>query len=168
MGPDTPWWERMLIEMATDPTSSIGPAGMAVGPAKSAGGLLGRLLGGVADDMAAAASRMAANAARGRAFETAVLKALGVAGSGPKVRIPSLSGSARFRVPDALTDSALIEIKSGVTELKLTSQLDDFAKFAQETGRKFILVVQQGATISDDLLRLQKNGGVTILYAQVP
>jgi hypothetical protein len=50
----------------------------------------------------------------GKEFESSILKALGIGSAGPKLRIPSLTGTARFRVPDALTDRSLIEIKGGV------------------------------------------------------
>src|SRR5262249_14112640 len=50
-------------------------------------------------------------------------EAAGVAGS--KVRIPSLSGTAKYRVPDQLTDTALTEVKN-TARVSFTNQLRDF------------------------------------------
>jgi hypothetical protein len=50
-----------------------------------------------------------------------------------KVRIPSATGTAAYRIPDALTSTTLTEVKN-VAALSNTSQLQDFLSYAQSTG----------------------------------
>jgi hypothetical protein len=57
-------------------------------------------------------------------------RALGIAGEqavgvGSKTRIPSLTGTAKYRIPDQLTSTTLGEVKN-VSHLSLTRQLTDF------------------------------------------
>ncbi len=83
----------------------------------------------------------------------------GVAGA--KVRIPSLTGTAQFRVPDALTQSTLIEVKNAA-RVGLTSQIRDFVRFSEATNRNFVLVVRSGARISRPLQRLIDEGRIIL------
>ncbi len=123
---ETPW-DAFNVGLGGASLAANIVSGNVGGAALDAGGLLLDLAatalpgipGGASSSIRAARTARAAarqiriNASRGRAFEGAVLKALGIGRVGPKVRIQSLTGTARFRVPDALTDRALIEIKSG-------------------------------------------------------
>jgi hypothetical protein len=98
--------------------------------------------------------------------EAAALKALGIGKAGPKIRIPSLTGTARYRIPDALTDASLIEIKGGISELRLTDQIKDFSLYAQKEQLQFILIVRQGTKIADDLLKFAQQHKVVIFQAK--
>lgn len=76
-----------------------------------------------------------------------------------KRRIPSLSGTARFRVPDILTEVELIEVKN-VRRLALTSQLLDFAEYAQAQGITFVLVTRFDTVLAPDLAGLVASGRI--------
>jgi len=76
-----------------------------------------------------------------------------------KRRVPSLSGSARFRVPDILTDTELIEVKN-VARLALTPQLDDFARFAVASGLTFVLLTRFDTILSPELQELVDAGRI--------
>lgn len=71
--------------------------------------------------------------------------------TGPKTRIPSLSGTARYRIPDELTATTLREVKN-VQRLqtggRAGEQLQDFSDFSRLTGRQCALCVRQGTQIS--------------------
>jgi restriction endonuclease fold toxin 7 of polymorphic toxin system len=76
-----------------------------------------------------------------------------------KRRIPSLSGSARFRVPDILTDVELIEVKN-VRRLALTPQLRDFADYATAEGITFVLVTRFDTVLAPELAALVAGGRI--------
>ena len=101
------------------------------------------------------------NAIAGARFEKAALASLGVADAA-KVRIASLTGTAAYRVPDALTAKSLIEVKR-VAKLGLTNQLKDFAAFARETGREFVLVVRKDTVLTKELEKTAADGAVRVV-----
>jgi hypothetical protein len=76
-----------------------------------------------------------------------------------KTRIPSLSGTARFRVPDILTDTALIEVKN-VSRLALTPQLEDFLSFADSSRISFVLLTRFDTVLAPDLAQLVTDGRI--------
>jgi hypothetical protein len=76
-----------------------------------------------------------------------------------KRRIPSLSGSARFQVPDILTGSELIEIEN-VKRLALTPQLLDLCQFAAMSGLTFVLVTRFDTILAPDLRALIDTGRI--------
>jgi RHS repeat-associated protein len=91
-------------------------------------------------------------------------RALGIAGEeavgvGAKTRIPSLTGTAKYRIPDQLTSTTLGEVKN-VSHLSLTRQLTDFHLFSQQTGRQFILYKRPNTTFSGPLQNLINNGSI--------
>jgi hypothetical protein len=86
----------------------------------------------------------------GKAGENAV----GIVGS--KVRMPSLTGTASYRIPDRLTATTLEEVKN-VQSLSLTRQLMDFNLFSQQTGRQFIIYTN-ATKISGPLQSLEDQG----------
>ena len=97
---------------------------------------------------------------------TATARALGVAGEnavgiGSKVRIPSLSGTAKFRIPDGLTSTTLTEVKN-VAHQSLTRQLRGFHMFSQQTGRQFILYTRPTTTFSRPLQNLINQGQIIV------
>lgn len=97
-------------------------------------------------------------------------RALGIAGEqaigvGSKTRIPSLTGTAKYRIPDQLTSTTLGEVKN-VSHLSLTRQLMDFHMFSQQTGSQFILHTRPNTTFSGPLQNLINNG--SIITKQIP
>jgi hypothetical protein len=76
-----------------------------------------------------------------------------------KRRIPSLTQTARFRIPDILTPTELIEIKN-VARLRLTHQLIDFARFAQVEGLTFVLVTRFDTKMTPQLRALIDQGQI--------
>lgn len=76
-----------------------------------------------------------------------------------KRRIPSLSGTARFRVPDILTDTELIEVKN-VARLALTPQLLDFVSYAEASGVVFVLLTRFDTVLAPDLAKLIQDGRI--------
>jgi hypothetical protein len=91
-------------------------------------------------------------------------RALGIAGEeavgvGAKTRIPSLTGTAKYRIPDQLTSTTLGEVKN-VSHLSLTRQLTDFHLFSQQTGRQFILYTRPNTNFSRPLQNLINNGSI--------
>jgi hypothetical protein len=76
------------------------------------------------------------------------LDALGITQN--TTRIPSMTGTAAYRVPDALSDVVLTEVKN-VSRLGLTPQIQDFMYYATQTGRRFDLYVRQGTVLTREL-----------------
>jgi len=92
------------------------------------------------------------------------VRALGIAGEeavgvGAKTRIPSLTGTAKYRIPDQLTSTTLVEVKN-VGHLSLTRQLTDFHLFSQQTGRQFLLYTRTNTTFSGPLQNLINNESI--------
>jgi len=67
-------------------------------------------------------------------------------------RIPSMTGTAAYRIPDALhnTQRFIGEIKN-VRRLSFTRQLRDYVLYAQTRGYRFDLMVRQGTKLSQPL-----------------
>jgi RHS repeat-associated protein len=91
-------------------------------------------------------------------------RALGIAGEeavgiGNKIRIPSLTSTANYRIPDLLTTNTLGEVKN-VGHQSLTRQLVDFHLYSQQTGRQFILYTRPNTTFSGPLQNLINNGSI--------
>jgi hypothetical protein len=76
-----------------------------------------------------------------------------------KCRIPSLTGSARYRVPDILTDNEIIEVKN-VARLSLTPQLADFTRFAESSSRAFVLITRFDTILTSELQGLVDEGRI--------
>jgi hypothetical protein len=98
-------------------------------------------------------------------------RALGVAGEeavgvGEKTRIPSLTGTAEYRIPDQLTSTTLVEVKN-VSHQTLTKQLMDFHLYSQQTGRQFILYTRPNTTFSGPLQNLINNGSILNMYIPI-
>ncbi len=79
-----------------------------------------------------------------------------------KTQIPSLTGTANYRVPDGLTDTTLTEVKN-VKYLYLSSQLKDFYLFSQGEGISFDLIVRSSTVLSPQLQGLVDSGAITLL-----
>jgi RHS repeat-associated protein len=89
--------------------------------------------------------------------------AVGISGS--KETIPSLTGTAKFRVPDRLTPITLDEVKN-VQRLSYTRQIKDFRLFSQVTNRQFTIFVRPTTTFSGPLRKLIEEG--TIFTQNIP
>jgi hypothetical protein len=72
--------------------------------------------------------------------------------TGPKERIPSLTGTAGYRVPDGLTQVTIEEVKNAA-KLSINNQLRDFLLYAKATGRTFILYVRSNTKLVGELQR---------------
>jgi hypothetical protein len=76
-----------------------------------------------------------------------------------KQRIPSLNGTAHFRIPDILTEHELIEVKN-VGRLALTPQLVDFLSFSETSGITFVLVTRFDTELAPELQELIDTGRI--------
>jgi hypothetical protein len=81
-------------------------------------------------------------------------------------RIPSLTGTASYRIPDELNASVLGEVKN-VSSLSYTSQLQDFELYAQQQGLTFNLYVRGSTTLSGPL-QAEVNAGNINLIRSLP
>ena len=110
------------------------------------------------------AARLAENARRGKAFEKAILKAFELQKNTRGIK--SASGSAQFRIPDALTRDLLVEVK-GVKQLNLTKQVRDFIDFAADDGRQVVIAVKDSTKISRGFREFIETGQVIIVRVKV-
>jgi hypothetical protein len=81
--------------------------------------------------------------------------------AGVKVRIPSYTKTAHYRIPDVLTVNELIEIKN-VRRQGLSNQLVDFLLYAEHTGRRFVLCVRDDAMLSERLRKAIREGRIVL------
>lgn len=86
-------------------------------------------------------------------------EAVGIVGA--KTRIPSLTGTATYRIPDRLTALTLEEVKN-VQRLGLTNQIKDFNLFSQQTGRQFIIYTRSNTTYTAPMQNLINQGQVVL------
>ncbi len=77
-------------------------------------------------------------------------------------QIPSLSGTAAYRIPDELTSSVIGEVKN-VSYLSYTSQLRDFAAYAQQQGLTFSLYVRSSTRLSAPLQSAVDAGDINLV-----
>ena len=94
--------------------------------------------------------------ATGRAGEAAS----GIVGN--TQRIPSLSGTAAYRIPDELGAGVLGEVNN-VSSLSYTSQLRVFAAYAQQEGLQFNLYVRGSTTLSGPLQTAVDSGSMNLI-----
>lgn len=80
-----------------------------------------------------------------------------------KQQIESLTGSAKYRIPDVLTPSTIEEVKN-VARQHLSRQLKDYILYAQKTGRQFILHTRRSTKLSKPLQDLVDQGVVVPKY----
>jgi hypothetical protein len=77
-------------------------------------------------------------------------------------RVPSASGTAAYRIADELNASVLGEVKN-VLRLSSTSQLRDFATYADDIGLQFNLTVRVGTQLSWLLQRAVDSGAINLI-----
>jgi len=82
--------------------------------------------------------------------------------TGPKERIPSLTGTAEYRVPDGLTKVTIEEVKNAA-KLSINNQLRDFLAYANATGRTFILWVRPNTVLVGELKKLVNDGLIKVV-----
>ena len=82
-----------------------------------------------------------------------------------KKHIPSLSGTARYRIPDYLnkTEKVIGEVKN-VKKLTYTNQINDFVQYAWKEDYTFILKVRRNTKFDDKLMTLIELGAIVIMY----
>lgn len=78
-----------------------------------------------------------------------------------------MTGSAAFRVPDAITATTVTEVKN-VSSLSLTSQIEDFLLYSQREGLTFNLIVRSNTTLSGPLQTLVDSGQVNLVRMLPP
>jgi hypothetical protein len=80
-------------------------------------------------------------------------------------RITSLTGTARYRIPDVLDHSARVigEMKN-VGSLSYTNQLRDFAAYAQQSGYTFELWVRPTTQLSGPLQQAVGQGQIILRF----
>jgi hypothetical protein len=100
---------------------------------------------------------------------TALARQLGAEGerlsgidAAAKVRIPSATGTAAYRIPDALTETTLTEVKN-VARLGYSNQLQDFAAYASGNGRALNLIVRQNTVLTRGLQDLVDSGEINLI-----
>jgi RHS repeat-associated protein len=76
-------------------------------------------------------------------------------------RIESMSGTAKYRIPDELTATSLTEVKN-VARQGMTSQIVDFLAYSENTGRNFTLVVRPSTVLSSAVQDAVKAGRITL------
>jgi hypothetical protein len=126
-------WTNFLMRGAYESSLAFGDYNIYTGYPKGSGALapptidpIDILAGGLAGFAKSGLSQAAA-----RQTGTSLARTLGIAGeeavgiSAAKVRIPSLTGTAKYRIPDKLTPASLEEVKN-VKTLSLTNQIKDF------------------------------------------
>jgi hypothetical protein len=86
-------------------------------------------------------------------------RAVGTLGS--KVRIESLTGMAKYRIPDKLTASTLTEVKN-VSRLSYTRQLRDFNLYSQKYSLEFELFTRPNTKLSGPLLNQIRKGNIIL------
>lgn len=80
-----------------------------------------------------------------------------------KTRIPSLSNTAKYRIPDELLqdEKVLREIKNVSTQ-SYTRQLKDFNEWSKQNGYQFVLEVRPGAKLSGPLEEAINKGDIIL------
>jgi hypothetical protein len=89
--------------------------------------------------------------------------------TGSKPRIPSLTGTANYRIPDELTPTTLREIKNRA-EFVWTPQLQDFALFtqAQNPPLQFVIEIRQNTVIGPTVQQYLQLNKVNIVPSLPP
>ena len=110
----------------------------------------------------------AAGAGSAELSGTALAQSLGQAGedavgiAGPKVSI-EIPGSGQIRIPDALTESTLTEVKNAGS-LSFTQQLRDFTTYSQAKGLDFQLYVRPSTQLSGPLQQAITSGQIKLNF----
>jgi len=82
-------------------------------------------------------------------------------------RIPSLTGTANYRIPDVLDRArapGIIGDVKNVAQLSYSKQLRDFSAFAQQNGLRFELTVRRNTRLSAPLQQAVSRGEIVLKY----
>jgi hypothetical protein len=78
-------------------------------------------------------------------------------------RIPSFSGSAKYRIPDGLNAvTGVLEEVKNVKRLSLSNQLRDSLAYAQHQGYRFELIVRTNTILSSELDAVVQRGDIIL------
>src|ERR1051325_3735841 len=83
-----------------------------------------------------------------------------------KVRIPSLTNTAVYRIPDILSDTELIEIKN-VKRQRFTYQIKDFLLYCKQTNRQLVLFIRPDIKLSNELRGRVEKGEIEIRHLSI-
>jgi RHS repeat-associated protein len=147
--------------------AAAGAAGAATTAAEVAAGASGTA---AAANTACGGDMCASEAQSASQTATAAAQALGKAGEAAAnivkntVRIPSLTQTANYRIPDQLLPNLniLSEVKN-VQYLGLTNQIEDFLMYAEQQGYVFQLFVRESTRLSGPLMALEEAGRIVVL-----
>jgi hypothetical protein len=78
-------------------------------------------------------------------------------------RIPSLTGTSSYRVPDVLNSTTIGEVKN-VASQSYTSQLRDDVLYAQKYGLTFELTVRRTTELSGPLAEAVSRGEIILNF----
>ncbi|MFL9484507.1 putative toxin [Chitinophagaceae bacterium LWZ2-11] len=78
-------------------------------------------------------------------------------------KIPSLTGTAAYRVLNGLANTTLSEVEN-VAKQSLTSQIKDFAQYSQQNGLNFELHVRESTQLSKPLQQQVLNGNIKLKF----
>ena len=79
----------------------------------------------------------------------------------PKVRIPSVTGTAAYRTPDLTRPTFILDAKN-VKRLKVTPQIIDFAEHAASNGLHFAIITNKTAKITPAMRGMMNAGLVSV------
>jgi RHS repeat-associated protein len=84
-------------------------------------------------------------------------------------RIPSLTGTANYRIPDVLDRAVGVigEVKN-VQNLSYTSQIRDFVSYGQQAGLRFELIVRPTTQITAPLQEAVSQGNIFLRFLPTP
>ena len=141
--------------------SLAGAAGSAAGAAATEASIQG-ILKGLA--VTTAGGTLAFRTSGGVGPVNAGLNAeLRVGFSGPKQKIPSVTGYAKFRVPDRVTELTIEEVKN-VLRVSRTRQIDDYLQYCKQTGRTLVLWVRPTTKVAKTLKRYMSEGTLRLEF----
>mgnify|MGYP000047590335 FL=1 len=131
--------------------STVGTGGVSAGASFVARNI-SSAVGNLASTAPKVASKMQQVATKGKAGEA--LSGL----TKNTIRIPSLTGTAHYRIPDGLTRTVLSEVKNYTGTLSYTNQLKDFVLFAQSQTPQLEIHLYTNASLTGPLQQLVDSG----------
>lgn|SRR5574337_2138222 len=78
-----------------------------------------------------------------------------------KARVPSATRTAKYRIPDVLTDTELVEIKN-VQYQAMTNQLKDFLTYCAGSNRRLVLCIRDDARLSAEITSCIERGEIEL------
>jgi RHS repeat-associated protein len=78
-------------------------------------------------------------------------------------RIPSITQTAEYRIPDGLTNTTLTEVKN-VAQQSYTAQIKDYVQYSESQGLNFELHVRKDTYLSKPLKQKVREGKINLKY----